>query len=273
MHDARCYHAAAARAPLGLGDLQEEVTLHICGFLSVRELGRLACASRRFGRPSDWPITAGGPVVARRSLVDEAARRWVLACSAEQQAWVARSHESWLRRMQEVVELRAPLVFSQAHANINLTEEGTVATMTTADGGDRAAASGSVLRGGRHHARFTLLRSQWATFVGVIRGGWDAEGGNRAFDVKSHCFHNTANGYRYPGPNHDWEGMQGAVQGDTIGLTLDLEEGAMTVYKNGEELGVMATGLQGGYVWAVSMFNAGDSICIESGPTVPPGLN
>ena len=81
MHDARCCHAAAARAPMGLGDLQEEVTLHICGFLSVRELGRLACASRRFGRPSDWPITAGGPVVARRSLVDEAARRWVLACS------------------------------------------------------------------------------------------------------------------------------------------------------------------------------------------------
>ena len=42
-------------------------------------------------------------------------------------------------------------------------------------------------------------------------------------------------------------------------MLLDLDQGSMTVYKNDERLGVMATGLSGDYCWAVSMGNRDDS--------------
>jgi hypothetical protein len=40
----------------------------------------------------------------------------------------------------------------------------------------------------------------------------------------------------------------------------------MTVYKNDERLGVMATGLGGEYSWAVAIFTPGSSARIESAP-------
>ena len=55
-------------------------------------------------------------------------------------------------------------------------------------------------------------------------------------------------------------------RGDRIGLLLDLDQGSMTVYKNDERLGVMATGLSGEYSWAVSLRWQGESARIESAP-------
>ena len=57
--------------------------------------------------------------------------------------------------------------------------------------------------------------------------------------------------------------------GARIGLLLDLDAATMTVFKNDELLGVMATGLTGEYCWAVSTYNTGDSMRIESAP-IPP---
>eukprot|EP01046_Picozoa_sp_COSAG06_P065814 COSAG06_NODE_16335_length_1006_cov_25.051819_1_plen_69_part_00 len=47
-------------------------------------------------------------------------------------------------------------------------------------------------------------------------------------------------------------------------MLLDLDQGTMTVYKNDERLGVMATGLSGEYCWAVSLQRQGDSARIEA---------
>jgi hypothetical protein len=47
-------------------------------------------------------------------------------------------------------------------------------------------------------------------------------------------------------------------QGDRIGMLLDLDRGSMTVYKNTERLGVMATDLSGEYSWAVSLGPLGE---------------
>jgi hypothetical protein len=52
--------------------------------------------------------------------------------------------------------------------------------------------------------------------------------------------------------------------GDRIGLLLDLDLGTMTVYKNDDRLGVMATGLSGGHSWAMSLWEQGDSAHIEA---------
>jgi hypothetical protein len=148
--------------------------------------------------------------------------------------------------MHEMELLRVPLAFGRAHGNITLSENGAVATKGLG-GGWRAAASTAVMRSGRHFAQFTMVEGI-AMFFGVIRPGWDVEGGGDAEEVDGHCFYDTFSGSRWPG---NWEGMQPArQQGDRIGMLLDLDQGSMTVWKNGEQLGVMqAEGLTGPLCW------------------------
>ena len=64
----------------------------------------------------------------------------------------------------------------------------------------------------------------------------------------------------------DGEGQRGATeQGDRIGMLLDLDQGSMTVWKNGVKLGVMqAEGLSGPLCCAVEMAGFGFSARIES---------
>lgn len=58
--------------------------------------------------------------------------------------------------------------------------------------------------------------------------------------------------------NMKWDGMKGfeCSQNEKIGqvgLLLDLDEGTLTVYKEGKCLGIMMRGLTGEYCWAVSI--------------------
>jgi hypothetical protein len=60
--------------------------------------------------------------------------------------------------------------------------------------------------------------------------------------------------------------MQGANEGDRIGMLLDLDQGSMTVYTNDVQLGVMqAEGLSGPLCWAVGLYHEGASARIDSG--------
>jgi len=61
-------------------------------------------------------------------------------------------------------------------------------------------------------------------------------------------------------------------QNTVLGLLLDLDEGMMTVYQNGQRLGVMKTGLSGEYVWAVSM-DSRDSIVGIRRASIPVDYN
>jgi hypothetical protein len=139
-----------------------------------------------------------------------------------------------------------------------------VATKAVKDFSNREAASKAVMRAGRHYAQFTVVSAMYQ-FFGVIRQGWDVEGGDSAWNVDGHCFYDTEDGHCYPG-RRDWEGKQLAnEEGDRIGMLLDLDQGSMTVYKNDELLGVMAAGLSGEYSWGVTLFG-GSSVRIESAP-------
>ena len=173
--------------------------------------------------------------------------------------------QSWLCLMHEVELLRVPVVFGRAHADFTLSEDGAVATK----GGDdrvRSAASRVVMRSGRHFVQFTVVQGV-DMFFGVIRPGWDVEGGMHAFAVDGHCFYYTHAGTHLP-DRIDWEGRQAArEQGDRIGMLLDLDQGSMTVWKNDERLGVMqAEGLRGPLCWAVEFFTQGESARIETAP-------
>jgi hypothetical protein len=197
------------------------------------------------------------------SIIEEAARRWIATCTDQERGWVPRrGRERWLGLMWEVEALRHAAVFGRSHEGITLSEGGTQATRN-AYGAFRTAASKAVMRAGRHYVQFTVVRGS-GIYFGVIRPGWDVEGRRYAYGVDGHCFYFTRNGRRFPGI-HDWEGMQRAKEvGNRIGMLLDLDQGTMTVHKNDERLGVMATGLSGEYSWAVSLFASGSSARIES---------
>ena len=84
-----------------------------------------------------------------------------------------------------------PLVFGRAHADMTLSENGAVATRSDTDGIRRTAASKMVMRSGRHCVQFTVVEGDWMYF-GVVRRGWDVEGGAGAERDRSNClFHTT----------------------------------------------------------------------------------
>ena len=268
------FHASGGSLLMGDG-VTDDTLLHIAHFLpTAKDLLRLQLTNRRFSSkaiaapPSVSSGGGGGAAPEMLCIPDEAARRRVAGCSEQERGWVSyRTTESWLCPMHEVAVLRLPLAFGRAHADIMLSENGAVATKNVG-GNYRAAASTVVMWSGRHYAQFTVVEGD--PIFGVIRPGWDVEGGEVAEEVDGHCFYSTFDGRRWPG-NHAWEGMQGAREpGDRIGMLLDLDQGSMTVWKNDELLGVMvAEGLTGPLCWAASMGDEGDSARIESAPATP----
>lgn len=221
--------------------------------------------------------TSGGTQTARAetwSIVQEAARRWLLTtCNDQERGWVpCRRLENQLDLMREVELLRRPLVFGRSHAAIMLWDGGSRALKEAqyASVTWRAAASSVEMRAGRHYAQFTILQQSYYLF-GVIRPDWDVEGGACAYRVSGHCFYSSGYGSGSHSSNgqpasngHEWEGQQCAKEvGDRIGLLLDLDEGSMTVYKNDQRLGVMARGLSGPYCWAVELLTPHSCTCIE----------
>jgi hypothetical protein len=228
--------------------------------------------------PSSGTASGGTAAAAQQQvevwcIIQEAARQWVATCTDQEQGWVPRrGRESWLGLMWEVEVLRRGALFGRSNEYITrLSEGGSVATKAVGDYSLRAAASTAVMRAGRHYAQFTVDRDIHnllfakgdSIFFGVIRPGWDVEGGRDAHNVDGHCFYYTGNGKRYPG-FHDWEGMQDVEDGDRSGMLLDLDQGTMAVYRNDERLGVMATGLSGEYSWAVALNMPGNSVRIEA---------
>lgn len=188
-----------------------------------------------------------------------------------------------MRRAVEVGYVRSEL--EEPPATIELVQHGSVAIKrggvrlvdSFQDEATRTAASAVTMRDGRHYANFTVLADDDnCMFFGLIRPGWDVGGGGSAEHADGHCFYWTDSGQCWLNSADScamenrtptmWEGMQDAKAGDTIGLLLDFTTTSLTVFKNGERLGVMATGLRGEYCWAVSLQWPGDSARIESAP-------
>jgi hypothetical protein len=244
---------------------------------SATDLLRLAAACRRFALkciaapspPRAAAASSGAAAAAAQqaemwSIAEEVARRSIVDCTDQERGWVPRrGRESWLGLRWEVESLRRGAVFGRSHAGITLSEGGALATKREVGNHYyRTAVSKGVMRAGRHYAQFTVVRGR-DFFLGVIRPGWDVEQEEDVTEVTGHCFYATHSGSRRPG-FHDWEGMQGAMEGDRIGLLLDLDQGTMTVYKNDERLGVMATGLSGECSWAALLCGRDYSARIEA---------
>ncbi|EJK66464.1 hypothetical protein THAOC_12616 [Thalassiosira oceanica] len=55
----------------------------------------------------------------------------------------------------------------------------------------------------------------------------------------------------------DWQGRESLQRNGTIGMLLDLNEGTLSVFKNGRLLGKMKGGLDGEYCWFVAFYSDG----------------
>ena len=56
----------------------------------------------------------------------------------------------------------------------------------------------------------------------------------------------------------DWEGAESYDGRVKVGLLLDLDEGTLTAYKDGQRLGVMKNGLTGVYSWSIRVGSKND---------------
>ena len=114
--------------------------------------------------------------------------------------------------------------------------------------------------------------------LGVFRPSWDAQQATHPEHLEGtegQCLYHPLNGRRFgisPGSyGSSFEGSQSADEGDRIGMLLDLDQGSMTVYKDGDRLGVMvAEGLSGEYCWGVVLGDQQESLSIGAGAAVPP---
>ena len=128
------WHAGGGSLLVG-DEITEDLLIAIASFLpTVKDLVSLALAGPRFtakcsryGEENEYDSwAAAAPEVL--SVVDEAGRRWVAACSEQERGWVPRrDRESWLGLMHEVERLRSLLAFGRAHVEfISLSEHGAV---------------------------------------------------------------------------------------------------------------------------------------------------
>ena len=112
--------ALPANAPLALGDdeFPDEILVHICSFLGPRELGRLACAARRFTEPTltEPGGSAGGAKLL--SPIEEGARLRLTASIAGSHysggGGASGSIETWVRALRLVEGTQTVFIIARA---------------------------------------------------------------------------------------------------------------------------------------------------------------
>lgn len=196
-----------------LVEFTDDVLLDILSFLTAQSLACLQCSGKRFAvktRSGSGAPGAGSAVAARQaetwSLVEEAARRWILTCSDQQRAWVLPRREiydellrpagweSFLSLKREVEALRRAAVFGQS-----LEDWATRAPIQVGQRPYSATKSRVTMRAGCHRARFTVASQPHEMLFGVVRPDWDMWKGPAAENVPyvGHCFYHPGSGLRY----------------------------------------------------------------------------
>ena len=198
--------------------------------------------------------------------------------------------------------MKAPLTFDQLVMGAEYVNSGdkSCVAITSSNSGVATAFSNNILRAGKHYATFEVNSSQPGNTKGILvglmrpgRANQNASGSplhNQFFSQytthdREHnnasiqcCLYGALIGYCYSSDwpdgtdnvivDRNWEGKESISSGDKIGMLLDLDEGTLSVYKNGRKLGVMKRGLAGPYCWVVTMIS-GTRVTIKRG-VIPP---
>jgi len=202
--------------------------------------------------------------------------------------------------------MREPLAFDQLVGRGNEyvnSEDKSCVRHSCQDYDWHTAFSNNILRAGKHYASFilkipTVSSSSYPyLFIGLMRPGQAHQGasytplysnfyrnfsryiGHGELNEKNNiqcCMYITKSGNCHTSDwkssrsdVNTWEGGKEGISSDgEIGMLLDLDEGTLSVYKNGRKLGVMKSGLVGSYCWFASM-HRGSQVTIKRG-RIPP---
>ncbi|EJK59102.1 hypothetical protein THAOC_20715, partial [Thalassiosira oceanica] len=216
------------------------------------------------------------------SLVEEAARRF-FECAFEWERSCLRKYpdEGWIELHHHLLMLRSKLTFDQlVGVNIQHGEERSIIrTILDQNLVSSALCSNHVMRSGKHFAVFTG-NGVFGVIRPIKRSDFD-EGGLNYFDPSLNNFWEYLIGQRtarwthsnvhccsvsrvfagYFASWYDWAGSQPKTRIDglqfntPIGLMLDLDEGTLSVYQNGQGLATLKDGLSGEYCWYATVWN------------------
>ena len=178
--------------------------------------------------------------------------------------------------------MREPLAFDQLVGAAYVNEEDKTCIKYDEDGHALANAfSNNIQRAGKHYITFEMVcQTGQYGYAGIMRPGEANQGigglplycdfyqnfsrnmghGDYNSSVQC-CLYGTNTGSSYssnwvsmsPIVKESWEGSENMRSDSELGMLLDLDEGTLSVYKNGRKLGVMKRGLAGPYCWVVSL--------------------
>ena len=233
------------------------------------------------------------------SLIDETARRIVHDVATEEEMAALPRYDggdNWLCKYNYLQSLRVPLAFDQLVGPIRYVDGNKTCVASNDSTSDWATAfSNNIMMAGKHYVSFEVCNPRSLfLLLGVMRPGEAMQSAkyhpllplfyhNFTQRKGSVQYNNTVNCCMYYScdgccSSHDWgegfsvrnewDGMESLSAGSyTVGMLLDLDEGTLSVYKNGRKLGVMKRGLAGQYCWVVSLLG-GNQVTIKRG-TVP----
>ena len=251
----------------------------VASFLPADDLARLGRICSSLGSIEDGQ---------ERSLTNDAAHRiFAFATADERNALPQYDDESDIALIRQLYLIREPLEFTQLIGNrIRYTSAESKSSVSSKYIYLGSAISNLVMRRGKHYREFNISDEgdDYYIHVGIMRPlrGWDQTNIDtfnpifvRSYDSLSQdliaerterwgtsdvncCSYCCFNGSCYRSSWSDysgerWEGMESLREDGTIGLLLDINEGTLTMFKNGSRLGLMKDGLSGEYCWFTCM--------------------
>ena len=280
-----------------LSRVDSSIVAHISSFLgTARGLLSLALTCKSFG----WRRMMS---TVNLSLVEEIARQAVCSSATDAELSCLPQYvdgvTTWLSILQKHEHL---LLFDILLGAYIEHQHGDLTTVYGAGEDDVyyfnsvAVSSGYVMRSGAHYAEFQItaapgigivrpmpgLEDEWLAsykndfcfinmsdlypdFLAQRASGWDGSNVHVCQYNTNSGFMEWANWVEERSLSCRWEGMERCMDGDTVGMPLNLDEGTLTVYKNNSRLGVMKNGLSGPYCWYAQVEEDGDVVTIRRG--------
>ena len=188
------------------------------------------------------------------------------------------------------VEARVAPQFNAWSTHIEVVSSAGMTTVTRVQGSGAcrsAMCRDYVMTSGQHYTEWVIgVCGSRSPFIGVVRHTYkpEEEGEvccrkrDEAKDgstVTRDCFFGVVKGKAYP---HCWAvpdggryNRQPAVQGDRVGLLLNLDDGgSLTVFRNREKLGqIVSSGLVGPYCWCVDLGSKDASVQLLQADSAP----
>ena len=221
------------------------------------------------------------------SMVEEAARRLFECASDCERSCLPKYHdEGWIELYHHLLMLRSKLTFDQLVGfNIQYGDDQSIVE-TPAFGSispSSALCSNHVMRSGRH---FVFVMRHWGILYRIVvrpvqinRSDFDVgelrsfypgapsfreyligQRTNRWSDSNVHCcnvslFTGKSYWYDWASPQPEVRVVGGFQSNTPFGLLLDLDEGTLSAYQNGQRLATLKDGLSGEYCWYASLID------------------